>query len=238
MAEILLTLDTSSRAGSVAVSRGEKLLGEIFLDRKTTHSDRLLCTVQQLLGDLDLTLEQIDALGVVLGPGSFTGLRVGVATVKGLAMATGKPVVGVSSLRTLAVQLPWTRFPLCTLLDARKGEVYAGLYNWEGGLPVAVAPETVQPPEKLFAALGGEFLFAGDGAVAYRTLITRQMGARAHFAPWHHNAARASAAAVLALQHFRAGETVALEALVPIYIRPSEAELMWAAKAADGAIEG
>lgn len=238
MAEILLTVDTSTSAGSVAVSRGEKLLGEIFLDRKTTHSDRLLCTVRQLLGDLDLTLGQVDALGVVLGPGSFTGLRVGVATVKGLAMAAGKPVVGVSSLRTLAVQLPFSRYPLCVLLDARKGEVYAGLYTWESGLPAAMGPETVQPPEKLFGALDGEYLFAGDGAVAYRTLITRQLGGRAHFAPWLHNPVRASAAAVLALHDFRAGETLALEALVPVYIRPSEAELMWAAKAAEGAIEG
>jgi len=238
MGEVLLTLDTSTQAGSVAVSRGETLLGEILLNVKSTHTDRLLLTIRQLLADTGLRLEELDALAVVLGPGSFTGLRVGVATVKGLAMAAGKPVVGVSTLQTLAMQAPFSSHPLCVLLDARKKEVYAGLYHWEGGRPVPVRPEVVSEPEELLEAIEGETLFAGDGSVAYRTLISRRLGSRAHFVPWPLHPPRASAAAALALAALRQGETIPLPQLAPRYIRPSEAEIMWARRQGEGSIEG
>lgn len=238
MGEILLTVDTSTPAGSVAVSRGEMLLGEILLNVRSTHTDRLLSTLNQLLTDVGLSLAAVDAFAVLVGPGSFTGLRVGVATVKGLALATGRPVVGVSTLQALATQVPFSRHQLCVLLDARKNEVYAGLYGWEGGLPMALRPETVIAPELLLATLEGETLFVGDGAVAYRTLIARHLGARAHFVPWSLHPPRAAAAAVLALASLRAGETTPLEQLAPRYIRLSEAEIMWARRAAEGSIEG
>jgi tRNA threonylcarbamoyladenosine biosynthesis protein TsaB len=238
MSEILLTVDTSTPAGSVAISRGETLLGEILLNVKSTHTDRLLLTLRQLLTDTGVQLVDVDALGVVLGPGSFTGLRVGVATVKGLALAMDKPVVGVSTLQTLAMQVPFPRHPLCVLLDARKNEVYAGLFHWQGGQPVSARPETVIAPDMLLAAIDGEMLFAGDGAVAYRTLICRRLGARAHFVPWALHPPRASAAAVLALGALRAGETIPLAQLAPRYIRLSEAEILWARRSAEAAIEG
>lgn len=238
MAEILLTVDTSTTAGSVAVSRGEALLGEILLNVKSTHTDRLLLSMRQLLADVGLQLSDIDAFGVVLGPGSFTGLRVGVATVKGLALATEKPVVGVSSLQTLAMQIPFPRYPVCALLDARKKEVYAGFYAWESGRPLETRPEAVLSPELLLENLEEEILFVGDGAVTYRTLITRWLGARAHFAPWPLHPPRAAAAASLALIAMRGGEFIPLERLAPRYIRPSEAEIMWAHRSAEAAIEG
>jgi tRNA threonylcarbamoyladenosine biosynthesis protein TsaB len=238
MDETLLTVDTSTSVGSVAVSRGDALLGEILLNVKSTHSQRLLMTVRQLLTDVGLAVQDIDAFGVVLGPGSFTGLRVGIATIKGLALATGKPVVGVSSLQALAMQVPLTRYPLCVLLDARKKEVYAGLYIWEAGVPVSMGEEIVLPPENLLSILEGEVLFAGNGAVAYRTLIIRQMGQRAHFVPWPFHPLRASSAAALALADLRQGQVIPLEQLVPHYIRPSEAEIMWARRQEEGLIEG
>jgi tRNA threonylcarbamoyladenosine biosynthesis protein TsaB len=238
MSEVLLTVDTSTPAGSVAVSRGETLLGEILLNIKSTHTDRLLLLLRQLLTDVGLQLAEVDAFAAVLGPGSFTGLRVGVATVKGLALAMAKPVVGVSTLQTLAMQVPFPRYPLCVLLDARKNEVYAGLYHWEGGQPVLLRPETVISPELLLDSLDGELLFAGDGSLAYRTLISRRLGARAHFVPWALQPPRASAAAVLALAALRAGETIPLAQLAPRYIRLSEAEILWARRSAEAAIEG
>lgn len=238
MAETLLTVDTATPCGSVAISRGETLLGEVLVNVKSTHTDRLLLTVRQLLADVGLSVADLDAFGVVVGPGSFTGLRVGVATVKGLALATGLPVFGVSSLRAVAMQVPFPRHPLCVLLDARKSEVYAGLYGWEGGLPVPLAPETVVPPEKLLATLEGETLFAGDGVASYRTLIVRQLGARAHFVPWPLHLPRASCAAALALDALRRREAVPLEQLVPHYIRPSEAEILWVRRQEEGLIGG
>lgn len=238
MAECLLTIDTSTPAGSVALSRGEELVGEVLLNLRSTHSDRLLPAVQGLLQDAELQLSQVDAFAVVLGPGSFTGLRVGVATVKGLALATAKPVVGVSSLQTLAVQVPYPAHSLRVWLDARKQEVYAGHYCWEGGLPVALAEQRVAPPEQLLAEISEETLFIGSGALAYRSLIVRRLGQRAHFVPWPLQQPRASAAAALGLAALRNQETISLAALEPCYIRPSEAEIMLANRLGDSPIEG
>jgi len=238
MAECLLTIDTSTTAGSVALSRGEELVGEILLNLRSTHSDRLLPAVQDLLRDAGLQLEELDAFAVVLGPGSFTGLRVGVATVKGLALATAKPVVGVSSLQTLAVQVPWPAHSLRVWLDARKQEVYSGHYRWEGGLPVALNEERVAPPERLLEEITEETLFIGSGATVYRSLIVRRLGSRAHFAPWPLIQPRASAAAALALAALRNQDTIPLAALEPRYIRPSEAEIMLAKRLGDSPIEG
>ncbi len=238
MAELLLTVDTATAAGSVALSRGETLLGELLLNLPATHTDRLLVSVRQLLADTGTTVAQLDAFGVVLGPGSFTGLRVGVATVKGLALATRRPVVGVSTLQTLALQFPCARHPVCVLLDARKQEVYAGLYGWEGGCPLPLRPEAVLSPERLLDSLEGEVLFAGDGAAVYRTLIVRHLGHRAHFAPWPLQPPRAAAAAALGLAALRRGETIPLPQLAPRYIRPSEAELLWSRRSAEGSIGG
>ena len=228
MNELLLTIDTSSSAGSVAVSRGESLLGEILLNTSATHSDRLLVAARRLLLDLGVRLSDVAAFAVVIGPGSFTGLRVGVATVKGLAFASGKPVIGVSSLRTLAMQAPFSSHPVCTLLDARKKEVYAGLFQWERGVPAPLGPERVIAPEALLDQITGDVLFIGSGSELYRTLIVRRLGGRAHFAPWHCHPPRASSAATLALADLRQGDACSPLQVNPVYIRPSEAEILWA----------
>lgn len=238
MAECLLTVDTSTPAGSVALSRGDELVGEVLLNLRSTHSDRLLPAVQQLLGEAGLQLGELDAFGVVLGPGSFTGLRVGVATIKGLALATAKPVVGVSSLQTLALQVPYPAYSMSVWLDARKQEVYAGRYHWEGGLPIALEKERVAPPEQLLEEISEDMLFVGSGAVAYRSLIVRRLGPRAHFVPWPLQQPRASSAAALALTALRNQETIPLEMLEPCYVRLSEAEIMLAKRPDDNPIEG
>ncbi len=225
MAERLLLVDTATLTGSVAVSCGETLLGEILLTGPANHTDHLLGTIDVLLKGVGLTLGEMDGFGVVLGPGSFTGLRVGVATVKGLALATGKPVVGISSLAALAWRLPFAALPVCTLLDARKGEVYAALYEWREAAFKTLLSPCVQSPERWLARLSGDVLFVGDGARRYRAVIDGQFGAGARFAPWPTHVCRASNALVLALEALRQGEHLPLEVLVPTYIRPSEAEL-------------
>ncbi len=238
MNEILLSVDSSTSAGSVAVCRGETLLGEISLNVKKTHTDLILHNIEGLLAELDLQLEDVDAFAAVIGPGAFTGLRVGVSTVKGLSMATGRPLLGVSSLRALAMQVPFADRPVCALLDARKKEVYAGLYRWEEGRLKSLGAEAALAPEKLLEALAGDVLFVGDGAVAYRGLIDATLGARAAFAPWSCNMPRAASAAVLALADLRQGRVISLEHFVPTYLRLSEAEIMWAQRVSEAAIEG
>lgn len=221
----LLTIQTATPAGSVALTQGNRLLGELFLDVRRPHGEWLLGAIDQLLGTAGMTVADLDGFGVTLGPGSFTGLRVGLATVKGLALATGKQVAGVSTLRTLAMQAPHAALPVCALLDARKKEVYAGCYVWEEGLPHPAGPERVLPPEVLLGELTGEILFVGDGATVYRTLIARQLGPRAHFLPAAYDPPRAAHAALLAAEIFAAGEARPAAQVNPVYIRPSEAEL-------------
>ena len=113
-----------------------------------TLASRLLCSVDAVLGDAGFALADLDGIGVALGPGSFTGLRIGVATVKGLALAAGKPVAGFSSLAMLAMNLPWAAYPVCPMFDAKKKEVYTALYDCRD-LPVQIIADCVVPPGRL-----------------------------------------------------------------------------------------
>jgi tRNA threonylcarbamoyladenosine biosynthesis protein TsaB len=221
----LLTIQTATPAGSVALTIGERLLGELSLDSRRPHGSWLITGIDRLCRDCGMTVDDLDGFGVTVGPGSFTGLRVGLATVKGLALATGKPVAGVSTLQTLALQAPHTTLPVCALLDARKQEVYAGIFAWRDGWPQPLGPERVLPPERLLAGLTSEVLFVGDGAGVYRTLIARQLGGRAHFLPAAYGLPRAAHAALLALRAFAQGDAGSAASINPVYIRPSEAEL-------------
>lgn len=230
MAELIVTVDTSTPAGSVALSHGEDLLGEVFLHLRGMHTDRILHSLNWLLAAAGIKAADVDAFGVVLGPGSFTGLRVGVATVKGLAYAAGAPVVGMSSLETLAMQCPFAAYPVCTVLDARKSEVYTARFDCRGEVPSALTEEQVLPPSDLLDRLQGDHLFIGSGAVLYRELIRERLGTRAHFVPWSMDAPRASNIAGAVLARLRSGAVQSAREITPRYIRASEAELMRAAR--------
>lgn len=227
MPPILLTIQTASPAGSLAITDGERLLAEINLDIRNTPTEWLLQSIEDLFVRTGLEKEVLDAIGVVHGPGSFTGLRVGLATAKGLSLAAGCPLLGISSLQCLAMQIPFTTLPVCAMLDARKQEVYAALFNWQNGYPQPVIEERVIKPEMLLEDITGETLFVGNGALVYRSLIVRQLAERAHFAPAFLNLPRASAAAALAVHEWHAGRTFTPDELMPSYLRPSEAELNW-----------
>ena len=220
----LLTIDTSTNACSVAVTTDDHLMAEYMLNVSGRQSTRIMEAVDTVLRHAGMTVEQIDGFGVALGPGSFTGLRVGLATVKGLAMATGKPVAGFSSLAMLAMNVPCTSLPVCPLFDARKKEVYTGLYRWQDG-PVSVITDCVVPPASFLERIDEPVIFVGEGAVAYRRLITEHLGDRACFAPFICNQPSAAKGALLAGRAFARGDTIPLHSLAPVYIRPSEAEL-------------
>ncbi len=227
MPPILLTIQTAVPAGSLALSDGERLLAEINLDIRKNPTEWLLDAVDDLLAKSELQRSDLDAIGIVRGPGSFTGLRVGLATAKGLALATGCPLLGVSSLQTLAMQIPFSRLPVCAMLDARKKEVYAALYSWESGRMQAVSDERVLRPDALLEGIAEDTLFVGSGASLYRTLIVRQLGGRAHFPPSMLNLPRAGAAACLAVLEWEAGRLFSPEELTPTYLRASDAEINW-----------
>lgn len=225
LSELILTVATATPTGSVALTRGEELLGEWVLKPAGSHSDFLIPAIDDILSRTGVVIEEIDAFAAVIGPGAFTGLRVGVSTVKGLAQATGKPVIPVSSLKTLAMQAHDHDLPVCVMLDARKGEVYSALFQWRNGFPELLEPEQVASPEAVLESIHGNTVFIGDGCRAYRTLIVRHCAGRARFVSWVSNPLRASSAAVLALDLFRNGESVSPLELTPVYIRLSEAEL-------------
>ncbi len=220
----ILTIDTSTTACSAALSDGEKISAEFVLDTDRTLSKQLINQIDSILRGSGLTVDDLDGFGVALGPGSFTGLRVGIATVKGLAVASDKPVVGFSSLAMLAMNLPWSSYQVCPMLDARKNEVYAGLYQCESN-PVIMSPDCVTSPADFLDNIVETTVFLGSGAVRYRPMIESRLGNKAVFAPFYCNTPRASAGAALAFHAFLQGKSTVLDQLNPVYIRPSEAEI-------------
>jgi tRNA threonylcarbamoyladenosine biosynthesis protein TsaB len=225
----ILALDTSTSLASIAITVDEKVAAEATFNTDRTLSARLIPEVERLLALAGVGIADIDLFAASVGPGSFTGVRGGVATVQGLALVGGKPCVGFSSLTLLAMNFPLTALPVCTLLDARKGEVYAALFDCSNPIPAAMICDCVLPPECLLDLLRGTsaapILFCGDGAVRYHDQIADFMGHQALFSPFPLNTAHASNAASLAIQAFQRGESVEPSRLLPTYLRASEAEI-------------
>ncbi|HET6420893.1 MAG TPA: tRNA (adenosine(37)-N6)-threonylcarbamoyltransferase complex dimerization subunit type 1 TsaB [Geobacteraceae bacterium] len=219
----LLTIDTSTTACSAALSVDGKIRGESFLDGDKTSSVHLLTSICDLMRDAGLDVDGLDGIGVALGPGSFTGLRVGAATAKGLALAANKPVFGFSTLAMLALNLPYSAYPVCPMLDARKNEVYTAIYNCDE-LPRVSVEDCVTTPGVFLDRIRESTLFVGSGAVRYREVIESKLGGKAIFPPCFCNQPRAAAGAMLTLHAFSMGKPVPPSLLNPYYIRPSEAE--------------
>jgi tRNA threonylcarbamoyladenosine biosynthesis protein TsaB len=225
----LLAVETSTLTGAVALVAGESVVAECRLNVAITHSERLLGTVDHVLKSGGLALADVDALAVAVGPGSFTGLRIGVSTVKSLAFATGKPLVAVPTLDALAWTLPYAAHPVCPILDARKDEVYAALYRTDGGRLErlteyqALAPESLG--ERLARECPGPVIFVGDGVAPWTAVLRGVLGGDARPAPPGLRLPSAVTVADLARAALERGETADPATLVPIYVRRSEAEL-------------
>jgi tRNA threonylcarbamoyladenosine biosynthesis protein TsaB len=224
---LILGIETSTKTGSVAIVSDDAVVAQYSLNIEVTHSERLMSTVDRVMKDTGLTIADIDGFSVALGPGSFTGLRIGVSTVKGLAFATNKPVAAVPTLLALARNLPFAAWPVCPLLDARKNEVYAALYLFEGKACTQVMPETTIKIPELAARISRKTIFTGEAAHLYRAEIEKQFGDEALFAP--RSAALPSAATVaeLGLDMIKNGIQTDPDSLTPLYIRRPEAEVAW-----------
>jgi tRNA threonylcarbamoyladenosine biosynthesis protein TsaB len=226
----LLAIETSTMLGGVAISDDAKgLIAEVRLNVKSTHSERLMMETDHILRQSGLTIDDMEAFAVAEGPGSFTGLRIGISTAKGFSFATGKPVVAVRTLEGLAMNFPFCRYPVCTLLDARKKEVYGALFRWEGTGFVRVLDERSSGLSEMMrevaAAEPGEVLFAGEGALVYRESIAEAAGTKARFAPSEKNIPSPANIAMLGMQKALAGRFADPRGLVPFYARRSEAEI-------------
>ena len=223
----ILGIETATKTGGVSIVSENGVLAEYTLNIEVTHSERLMSTVDRVLKDTGFTLANIDGYGVSIGPGSFTGLRIGLSTIKGLAFTTGKPVAAVPTLKALAWNIPFPLYPVCPLLDARKKEVYAGLYRHDGGNYIQEMSDTVISLAEMAGTITGDVLFTGEGARLFAVDIKKIFGGRAHFAPLSSSVPSAASIAEIALMMLKDGQQTDPDALVPMYIRRPEAEVAW-----------
>ncbi len=221
----VLALDTSTDVASAAVMEDGRLLGEYTLDHKKTHSQKIMVMVERLLDDLEINPLDIDVFAAAAGPGSFTGLRIGTATIKALAHAAGKDTVSVGTLEAMAYNIPCTDAVIAPLIDARRGNVYAALYKCGDPPDEIIAPCGVSVEE--FAERCAEYdavVFVGDGAEVNRAFLEERLGEKALFPPASLMGARASSTAAAATDKARRGETLSYAELKPQYIKKSQAE--------------
>lgn len=221
----ILAVDTATRSCSVAIVDRESLVAEMTIVREQTHSKHLLETIHGVLQTAGLAISDLDGLAVSAGPGSFTGLRIGMSTIKGLALACGKPLVGVSSLEALAWQLMPCFHLIVSLLDARKGQVYCARYRSVSAALVEESAATVLSPLDAVRDIHEPCVLVGDGAQQYQNLIVSRLGDLAHLAPPNQHVIRASSVAWLSLGRFEKADSEDTACLVPTYIRKSDAEL-------------
>jgi tRNA threonylcarbamoyladenosine biosynthesis protein TsaB len=227
---IILGIETSTSTGSVAVASENGIIALYSLNIEATHSERLMSTVDRVLKDAGMDLSRIDGFAVAIGPGSFTGLRIGAAAVKGLAFATGKPIAAVSTLEALAGRLAFSAYPVCPILDARKDEVYAALYRLDGSVPVPLMPEAVMPVGALSDKIEGKTVFTGEASRIYRKELEDLFGDRALFASNSAVLPSAAAVAELGLALLMEGKRTDPDELTPRYLRRPEAEVAWEKK--------
>jgi tRNA threonylcarbamoyladenosine biosynthesis protein TsaB len=230
----ILAIDTATSLASIAIAVDDQIVAESLLNTSRTLSARLVPEIGRLLATAGLTIADMDLFASSIGPGSFTGVRGGVATIQGLAMAFGKPCAAFSSLALLAMNLPLHSTLVCPMLDARKSEVYAALYDCSATLPVPRIGDCVLPPALLLERIAAEtaepVIFLGEGALRYHDLIAAQLGAQALFASFPLHASRASNGILLAAHTFRNGGAVEPAQLLPVYLRASDAEINHEAK--------
>lgn len=227
----ILGLDSSGLVASAAVVEDDILLAEYTTNYKKTHSQTLLPMLEEIRQMIELDLSEIDAIAIAAGPGSFTGLRIGAATAKGLGLALDKPLVEVPTLEGLAYNLCGCTQLVCPLMDARRNQVYTGIYEFEkkrDGYELKTvenqcAADIVEVMERL-NDLNREVIFLGDGVPVYRKVMEEVLKVPHTFAPANNNRQRAASIAALGGVYYAAGKTVTAAQHQPEYLRKSQAE--------------
>lgn len=221
----ILAVETATPQGSVSLVGEEGVILERQSGSTSSHAIWLQPAIRDLLADASFALEDVDGFAVSGGPGSFTGLRIGLSTVKGLSLATGKPVVAVPTLDAMAELVPASRQLICPLLDARKKEVYAALYRpLPGGILRRESDYLALAPRALAELIDERVLFLGNGLDLYGDLLADLLGEKAVFASKRFRYPRAAAVGRLGLRLLAQGQAGDLDELEPLYVRPSEAE--------------
>lgn len=227
----ILALETSTMFGGAAImDEAEGLLAEVRLNVRSTHSEKLMTAVDSAMRQAGIVIDDIDVFCAAAGPGSFTGLRIGLSTVKGFSFATGKPMVSVSTLEALAWNFPYCCYPVCTMFDARKKEVYAAVFKWKHHDFEKTVSETSVNPVELIRSFEGPNIYAGEGALLHRETIIALAGKNALFPPPQQMSPSPANVAFLGLKKALSGDFSEPPGLVPLYIRRSEAEVKYSQK--------
>ncbi len=223
----ILALDSSGLVASVAVVTEDKVLGEFTVNNKKTHSQTLLPMVDEVLKILDMDVKELDAIAVAGGPGSFTGLRIGASTAKGLALVLNIPIINIPTVDSLAYNLYGTDHLICPMMDARRNQVYTGLYEWQEGEFKVVLPQFAAEVEELAEKLNSynrEIIFLGDGVEAQLSKFAPLLKAPYSIAPIHLSKQRAAALGALGVEYYKAGKLQEGDSFEPEYLRMSQAE--------------
>lgn len=223
----ILGLDSSGLVASVALVEDDNLLAEYTVNYKKTHSQTLLPMLDEIAKMIELDIKTIDAIAIAGGPGSFTGLRIGSATAKGLGLALKKPLIQIPTVDGLAYNLYGCKDVVCPLMDARRNQTYTGLYEFDAeGMQVLESQCAVGIDEIIekINKLGRSVIFLGDGVPVFRSFIEEKCKVSFSFAPAHMNKQRAGAIATLGEVYYKQGKIQTAEEHKPDYLRLSQAE--------------
>lgn len=226
----ILGIEAATPVAAVAVVTEGKVLAERMVNNRRTHSVNLLPMIRDILSDANINKNNLNGIAVSVGPGSFTGLRIGMSTAKSLAQVLNLPVIGIPTLEALAYPLTGHAGLVCPILNARKSEVYAALYRSIGLEQSCLLPAFAAEPTKLAQKLltyDEEITFLGDGVIEYKDTLRNHMNGRARFAPECSSIPRGAAVAELGLRLIESGTIQSPYTLLPQYVRLSEAEIKW-----------
>lgn len=229
----ILGIDTATRVAGAAVIGDDRLIAERFIHNLQTHSQNIIPMIQQVIDDSGITPQDLDGIAVTGGPGSFTGLRIGMSVAKAMALVLNIPVAAISTLEVLAWNLYRTEGLICPVLDAKKNEVYTCIYkSVDSGIAELIKPAALSLDAliKELSRFEGPVTFLGDAVPVYGDIIRERLGQQALFATKVNSFPRASAAAELALARITESNPGDSTFLQPVYLRKSEAEITWEQK--------
>lgn len=222
----VLGLDTSTLMTTCGVIENGNLLGEYSLSHDMSHSERLVPMIKEVLDNLKLNINDIDLFGVAIGPGSFTGLRIGLATVKTFAHITNKPIVGVSTLEAMAYNLPYNGI-IVPMIDARRQRVYTGIYTWEGHYLKTIIEPCILEVNRLLEILDNEYeniVVNGDGSIVFKESINDILKDKVRFSTVGQNMSKASSVCELALYKYKNNQIDDYLTLAPEYLIETQAQ--------------
>lgn len=221
---LTLAFDTTSKTAAVALLKDKEIIYDTIINTGLNHSEVILPAIDQALGQERIKITDIDLLACTIGPGSFTGVRIGVSTIKGLMLATGKPAVGISSLAALALNAGSTGKLICSILDAGRGQIYTAYFRYnKKGILEQLGTEKVIKPQNLLSDIKEDVVCIGEGAVKYQNVFRNIQNKNLIIDSALPQYIKGSAVGILGIDKFARNELLKVEECVPVYLRSADA---------------